>query len=371
MHRLEALHERAERVPLMPAERVVIFSDLHVGNGGSRDDFLHNERIVHDVLERFYLPERYRLVLNGDVEELQNFTLPEILRAWPRFYELLGAFEGAGRLTKIVGNHDEALIHPRRKYPLSGPHLEAARLRMDGGRELFVFHGHQASNFHALAGRPAGFLMRNVALPLGFRNFTRSHRRPVRFRLEKRVYDLSRRLGVAGVIGHTHRPVFESLSKADYLKIQIENLCRRYGSAGATERARIGEALRHYHSELRDAIERRRTEGSIASVYSPEILVPCLFNSGCAIGKRGITALEIGDGEIRLVHWFDEAVGGDHAGHFDNPPQRLQGTRSMRVVLRSECLQYIFARIKLLSDTPAQAPSEVGGLSRLAPRGVV
>lgn len=36
--------------------------------------------------------------------------------------------------------------------------------------------------------------------------------------------------------------------------------------------------------------------------------IPCLFNSGCVIGKRGVTAPEIEEVNIRLVHWFDSRI---------------------------------------------------------------
>lgn len=34
-------------------------------------------------------------------------------------------------------------------------------------------------------------------------------------------------------------------------------------------------------------------------------MIPGLFNSGCAIGQRGITSIEIEEGRLSVVHWFD------------------------------------------------------------------
>ena len=41
-------------------------------------------------------------------------------------------------------------------------------------------------------------------------------------------------------------------------------------------------------------------------VYDSIFHIPCVFNSGCVIGKRGMTCIEIENGNISLVHWFDK-----------------------------------------------------------------
>jgi hypothetical protein len=42
------------------------------------------------------------------------------------------------------------------------------------------------------------------------------------------VYGFSSRRKIVSIIGHIHRPLFESLSKIDTLKYRIEQLCRHY-----------------------------------------------------------------------------------------------------------------------------------------------
>ena len=71
-------------------------SDLHLGDGGPRDDFRPNAELVHDVLRDYYLEAGYSLVLNGDIEELQRFSYAKI-RKRPRNRLLLcGWPEGLG-----------------------------------------------------------------------------------------------------------------------------------------------------------------------------------------------------------------------------------------------------------------------------------
>ena len=52
---LQRLLDNALRVPLSAADRIVILSDLHLGDGGPRDDFRQNASLVHDVLRDYYL----------------------------------------------------------------------------------------------------------------------------------------------------------------------------------------------------------------------------------------------------------------------------------------------------------------------------
>ena len=101
------------------------------------------------------------------------------------------------------------------------------------------------------------------------------------------------------VIGHTHRPLFESLSRIDYLKFQIESLCRSYPAADAAGKAFLEEKIRAYQQDLQYTLTKDRKNGSRSSLYDSGRLVPCVFNSGCATGKRGITALEITGGQHR------------------------------------------------------------------------
>ena len=67
---LERLLQKAKSVTLDQSSKVLILSDLHMGNGGRRDDFRRNADLVRTMLGSYYLPEKYSLVLNGDVEDL-------------------------------------------------------------------------------------------------------------------------------------------------------------------------------------------------------------------------------------------------------------------------------------------------------------
>jgi UDP-2,3-diacylglucosamine pyrophosphatase LpxH len=336
---LAALAERAVPRRLGRGEKVVVFSDLHLGNGGSRDDFLPNSALLAEALRRYYLPQRFTLVLNGDVEELQRFRLPAIRRRWAGFYELLEQFARAGRLERLAGNHDAELAVLRDAYP--APRLLEA-LRLELGREsLLLFHGHQASHIQTRFLGLVSVVLRYVANPLGIRNWSVSRSSQRRFRVERRVYALARGRKQLVLIGHTHRPLFESLSRLDALRFRIENLCRQIPSAAGRSRLALEQELAVRKAELESVMAKRgREEGG--TLYNSPLLLPCLFNSGCCIGKRGLTGLEIAGGAIALVHWFDR-------GRSQHQGEPLEGTPYCREVLERETLDYLFTRVRLLS----------------------
>jgi len=336
---LAALGQGAPVRRLSRGEKVVVFSDLHLGGGGRRDDFLPNGELLSAALRRHYLPGRYTLVLNGDVEELQRFYLPQIRRQWAGFYALLEEFARLGRLERLVGNHDAELAVLGDPYP--APRLLES-LRLELGKESFLlFHGHQASYLQTRFIGLVSILLRYVANPLGIRNRTVSRSSRRRFRVERRVYAFARGRRQAVLIGHTHRPLFESLSKLDDLRFRIESLCRLIPSAAARRRPALERELAARKDELEQVLARRGGEEG-GSLYDSPLLVPCLFNSGCCIGKRGLTGLEIAGGGIALVHWFDQ-------NRSRRAGEDLPGTPYRREVLQQEPLDYLFTRVRLLS----------------------
>lgn len=345
LHRLFA---GAPLVKMTGRDRLVVFSDLHVGNRSRGDDFLKNADLFMTVLRRHYLGQGYSLVLNGDIEELLRFSLREIESSWPDLFELFGEFDREGRLYKIVGNHDIALPLYR-EYPFQGRLLDGLKVQHRDD-VLFIFHGHQASGFHTRFSQLVGLSLRYLARPLGIKNYSVSQNRLRRFRMERRVYAFSHAGRLASLVGHTHRPLFESLSKVDALRFRIEQLCRQYTTARPQTRLRLAEDIRRHKAELQRICAHKGERPNRRGIYNSRLLIPCLFNSGCGIGKRGITAVEVGGGDIALVHWFDRQRSRKHFDLIDEAPQQLDGSDYFRVVLNQDTLDYIFTRIRLLAD---------------------
>jgi len=335
----------APGIVLTGDSRVVILSDLHLGDGSSKDDLRHNGALLAAFLERHYLARGSILILNGDIEDLQKFPFARIRSAWRGIFTLLDRFAREGRLIKVFGNHDEALLESSR-YPY--PLYPGVRLEW-GGRILYAFHGHQASGFLAKHNELSGAMVRYVLHTLGIRNRSPSTDSLRRYRVERRIYDFSRASGIVSVIGHTHRPLFESLSKYDHLRYEIERLCAEYGGAGEARRAAIAETVGLYKEEFRRLGRKDRRNKRRDGLYGHDLLLPCLFNSGCAVGRKGVTTIEIEDGRIALAYWFEEGKERRYLEREAGPAAAMEGTPYRRVVIASEGLPDVFARMDLLS----------------------
>jgi len=337
--------QNAANITISDKDRFIIFSDLHMGNGSSLDDFHHNADLFSSVIEYYYLSKNYNLILNGDIEELQRFSLFSITRTWKKLYQLFTRFNRKKKLYKLVGNHDDQLQFINYN-PCEFPLYEALKLDYYGNI-LFIFHGHQASIIFERYNYIIKFILRYFSNPLRIRNLSVSQNSKKKFKTEKRVYNFSTRNHIISIIGHTHRPLFESLSKIDSYKFKIEELCRNYPYQNKGEKEKTAQIIDKLKKELIELQIKRKNYRS--SIYSSYLIVPSLFNSGCTIGRKGITGIEIVNGEIALVHWFDKKISTKYLhDHFTNA-EHLKGTDFYRVILNKAPLDYVFTRIKLLA----------------------
>jgi UDP-2,3-diacylglucosamine pyrophosphatase LpxH len=347
---LKRLFREAVEVNLDSSSKVVILSDLHMGDGGMLDDFKENAALVKAVLHLHYLSEKFSLILNGDIEELYKFSLESITSAWPELYDLFLKFRQNGFFWKTYGNHDAALNN-RNRYPLAQSMTEALKMSYDQ-ENLLVFHGHQGSVLlwekYSFLNKTVIFLLKYLAKPAGIKNFSIAYSNRKKFAIEKTIYDFSNRAKVVSIIGHTHRPLFESLSKADYLSYRIEELCRSYPSLDNEKRMKTKEIIGELRAELRACSGKAKKKWLRNGIYN-DITIPSIFNSGCTIGKRGITAIEIDSGMIRLVYWYNGKQNRRFISERNNSPMPLESTGYSRIVLNEDSLDYVFSRLHLLS----------------------
>ncbi len=81
--------------------KVLVISDFHMGNGGRTDDLIRNASLLKDLLKEYYLPNDYHLILNGDIEELQRFSL-SCLRKKTDYTKILAIMMKAFSLKKNI-----------------------------------------------------------------------------------------------------------------------------------------------------------------------------------------------------------------------------------------------------------------------------
>lgn len=355
IHRtLNRLFERAPRVTFRSADRYVVFSDLHMGDGSSSDDFLRNAPLFETVLSRYYLPEGFGAVLNGDIEELQKFSFQKVQKAWKNIYRLFDEVAARNGLHKLVGNHDLHLMggHLTSPYPVQET-LVLERSHLSAPADpIFLLHGHQASDFYTHYNSLVAFSLKYFANPLGIRNYTVSQDSKKQYKIEKRVYKFSNRKKIVSIIGHTHRPLFESLSRTDVLKYRLEHLLRHLRSATSAVRWEMEQQIKSLKSELEQILHTNKEKGLKKNIYGNHIVIPSLFNSGAVIGKGAFTCIELSYDAIQLVQWSQQP----------NPVKELypsaEGTYQTfrvgqqeytRTVLEAESLDYVFDRIRLLT----------------------
>lgn len=241
-----------------------------------------------NVLQEYYR-RGFRLLLNGDVEELQKFSFDTIRRQWADLYTIFSRFESRGRLIRLVGNHDLDLL--KNEIP-DTPVYRAVRWQRgdpDTPDTILIYHGHQASRRYELYNRYVGWTLRNIVSRLPVRNYSVSHDDTKKMLLEERIYRFSGARRILSIIGHTHRPLFESLSKTDSVKYNIERLCRQHASADGRDRQRIRREIEELKAYLVRTVPDRRKD--VGSIYHDTFVVPCVFTCSAGGKRSAITQL--------------------------------------------------------------------------------
>lgn len=258
------------KIPLDPESKLVIFSDLHRGVGDGADDFFHN-RIIFGYALYYYFQNNFTYIELGDGDELyENKRFVDIVKVHGDIFTILNSFHREKRFYYVAGNHNmqmgsqrwlkRALSRARAHIPGLFDGLQVHRsLRL--GERIFMVHGQQGDGMSddslAAVGR---FWVRLIWKPLqavaGFRDPTRaSENEKKRNKLEAATFGWAKENGLMVIAGHTHRPMFSSLSKQDRL----------------------------------------------SSIKKEE---PYYFNCGSGVHPRCVTGLEIQDMVIRLVKWY-------------------------------------------------------------------
>jgi hypothetical protein len=92
------------------------------------------------------------------------------------------------------------------------------------------------------------------------------------------------------------------------------------------------------------------------SLYGDELPVPCLFNSGSAISKKGINAIELTHETIALVYWFIAGRGKQFVSRGGYTIEQFRDTPYCRSVLNQDQLDYVQAKIELLGRSMFSPP---------------
>jgi len=292
--------------PIIPfdcsKDKFIIFSDQHKGARNGADDFMICEPNYLEAL-RYYYEKGYLLICLGDSEELWENSYTAIRKNQQPSFELEKQFAAANRFVKIFGNHDLfwqqdpfAAMYLKEIYGLDVPIYEGALLTTtinERPARIFCTHGHQGDAVSDGNWFSKFFVSRIWAPLQAFLRInpnTPAYDAQLKTAHNSIMYEWSATQDNLFLItGHTHQPVFESLT-------HIERLYRSL--LFATDVKDQGMI-----SSLQKEIQIRKFE---YSSISPDYLKlrPSYFNSGCCCNNDGdITGIEIDEDCLRLIKW--------------------------------------------------------------------
>jgi UDP-2,3-diacylglucosamine pyrophosphatase LpxH len=290
----------------------VIFSDIHLGNGGGADDFHANEKALLAALD-FYKDRGYKLILLGDIEEFWQFDLDQISDRYNHsVYATIRSF-GDGNMYRVFGNHDIdwcLLTDPAKDMPIrDGCAFEALKMiDLAGNTDILLVHGHQGnteSDKNSWSSRFWVRIFRKVeplAKKLGITKHSSATKSRIPTNYERILYSWAKTNGVMLICGHSHRAIFSSKSYAERLKEKISELQKQIlenrENSELIERNR--KEIKKSHEEYLDEKRKKRLIDPAESNGKPK---PCYFNTGCGLYSDGITGIEIADDTIKLAKW--------------------------------------------------------------------
>jgi UDP-2,3-diacylglucosamine pyrophosphatase LpxH len=321
--------------------RFIIFSDQHRGAKNGADDFMKAEDSYLAALDH-YFQNKFLFISLGDSEELWENTLARVKKHNAITFEAEKKFIVQDRFFKLYGNHDlywdNTLLSTQQLKSIYEKKIrvfEGIIIEMEGkngkrnqqsaiGKKrsgtlkdffslkkkrsysddetlpiagcpltIFLTHGHQG-DASSDGNWFSKFFVANIWAPLqaylrinpntpAYDEDTKTAHNLIMYEWSAKYKDL------VLITGHTHQPVFESLTHPEKLYRQL------------------GEALKTNNKEQADKIEQEiKKRGRDFKTTPAQFLniKPSYFNSGCCCFRDGdITGIEITYKKISLVKW--------------------------------------------------------------------
>jgi hypothetical protein len=209
--------------------------------------------------------------------------------------------------TKIFGNHDLYWNNdPFAGWQLKRIYGEEVKIyeglilqtaSYNTPLEIFLTHGHQGdgqSDGNKFSAWIVGAIWAPLQSFLDINPNTPAVNDILKTEHNRMMYEWSeQQKNLLFVTGHTHQPVFESLTHLERLYRQLANAIEKGDTA---ERAAIEKEIAWRKQDYNHIDKYHRTAK------------PSYFNTGCCCFSDGdITGIEIADGMIRLIKWgYDE-----------------------------------------------------------------
>jgi len=282
-------------------QKFIIFSDEHKGAKNHADDFAVCEKNYVAALD-YYFNEGYFFINLGDGEELWENNIFAVKKHNQLSFEKEKLFLQQKRFIKIFGNHDlywandpTAFIQLQSIYGEKFPIYEGCILTTainDRNFQIYLTHGHQG-DLQSDGNWFSKFFVSNIWGPiqslLDINPNTPANNDHLKSLHNSIMYDWSSaEKNTLLITGHTHQPVFMSLT-------HLEILYQKFNNAKSNNNDSLVKSI---EEEIKKAQPKNETAPDLSKV------IPSYFNSGCCCFDDGdITGIEIADGCIRLIRW--------------------------------------------------------------------
>ena len=290
-------------IEMNPAtDRFIIFSDQHKGAKNGSDDFMIAEPTYLAALDHYH-EQQFHFISLGDSEELWENMVGPVKTNNKLSIEAEKKFLIAKRFTKVFGNHDVfwnndpfAALQLLSMYGEALKIYEAVVLKIKIDNEhldIFLTHGHQGDGQSDTNPFSAWFVGRVWAPLQSYLNLNPnipSANKELKSKHNLFMYEWSKlEKNPVLITGHTHQPVFASLTNLEHLYKQLISAKEKNDEVLIQKI----NAETHFRQQDYDFVS-----GHYRS------LKPFYFNTGCCCYSDGdITGIELADGMIRLIKW--------------------------------------------------------------------
>jgi len=297
--------------------KYAIMSDIHLGDGKDADDFRKNEEALKRALDH-YKKNGYKLILLGDIEEFWQFDLHSIKGRYDNtIYKSIRALDDAN-VFRLWGNHDSewrAFEDPAttKQEKITGA-AEALKMKdKDGNDVILLLHGHQGSTESDKTSWFSRFWVRLFKSVEAAAKWLKLYGHPAAAKsqiakdYEEIFYSWAKKNKAIVICGHSHRAIFASRSYIEKLKEQIRELQKKLREDETLSEKEKKKIIDQIYEKTIDLADEKKKNREITATDKLKDLKPCYFNTGCALYTDGITAIEIGNDQIRLVEWNRKA----------------------------------------------------------------
>jgi len=288
-------------IPFTNKDKFIILSDQHKGARDGADIFAKACKNYLAALDH-YNKEQFFYINLGDSEELWENLIITIKRHNKNTFEKEKLFLKRKAFIKIFGNHDLywdndplASVNLLQIYGEAVKIYEGVILKTTVNNkplEIYMTHGHQG-DLQSDGNWFSKWFVSDIWAP--FQSYLRinpntpANNDELKTAHNKMMYEWSsKRKHTLLITGHTHQPVFKSLTE---LEILYEKLDAAKKTNNGNEIAGLDQKINALHLKA-------KKEPSFKG------LLDTYFNSGCCCFDDGdITGIEVEDGSIRLIKW--------------------------------------------------------------------